>query len=526
MPAAGRPDVVAKRSARLVRHVDDRLRLDVEDVQLPVLVAEGEMLPGRRPLRRVPHRPSAGGEPLRRAGAVLRDEVDLVLARRVRHVRDAAAVRRPARPLVVRRRAARQVARRSVLDRRGEDVAARDEQRPLPLRTQLRVLDQAGGGDPRRTHREAVVRHRDGDRTRRPPVDGVDLQLAVQLVDDPVRAVVARPADVPGVAVGELLRLARAEVVAVEVERSGPVGGEVDGVADPHRVAVGAPVIGDPLHGVRLAVEDVQLLRPASLVPLPGPEVAEQRRVDDAFPVGRQIPGARLRHRQRNRQPAVHRRQEQPAVGQVGAVPERPEEHRPAVRRPVVDLVVVAPPRRERPARRVVGELPRHAAGGGDHVDLLVAVVLPGERDARPVGREPREELQPGMRRQPDRRPAVGRRRPEVAGVAEDHPVAVDVRKAEQFRLRCAGRRRAERQRRHQNGGARRRRECGSSSHLHLHLLRITMRRRERPRAISATSARRRRAPRPARAATSTPPALLRRPNAWSARPGPGSAAG
>ena len=462
--SARRPDVVAKLPARLVRHVDDLLRLELDDVELPLLVAEGQVLAVRRPLRGVAHRPPAGRELLGLAGAVLRDQVDLVLAGRVRDVRDTPAVGRPARPPVVRRRAPRQVAGRTVLDGSREDVAAGHEERPFPLRAQRGALDQVGRRHSRRPHRQAVVRHRDRDRTGRPVVDRVDLQLPVQLVDDPVGAVVAGPADVPRVAVGELRRFSRGEVVAVEVERSVPVRGEVDGVADPHRVAVGAPVGRHPLDHVRLAVEDVELLGPAPLVALPGPEVAEQRRVDHARAVGRQVSRPGLGHREWNREAPVGRRQVQPAVGEIRAVAERPEQHRLPVGRPVVDLVVVAPAGRQRPARWIPGELPRHAAGGGDDVDLLISVVLARERDARAVRREPRKELQPGMRRQPGRETAVGRRQPQVAGIAEDHPVAVDVGKAQQLRLRGRRRRRAHRD--GQGDGPSRRHAGESSEHL------------------------------------------------------------
>ena len=356
--------------------------------------------------------------------------------------------------------------------RGGENVAARHEERPLAPRTQVRALQQVRRRHPRWAHRQAVVRHRDGDGPRRPVVDAVNPQLAVQLVDDTVGAVVARPAHVPRIAVGELRRLARGEVVAVQVQRAVPVRGEVDGVADPHRVAVGAPMRRHPFDHVRLAVEDVELLRPAPLVPLPGPEVAEQRtsrgtpegRVDHARPVRRQIPRAGLRHRQRNRQPPVGRRQEQPAVGKIRAVTERPEQDRLPVGRPVIDLVVVAPARRQRTARRIVRELPGHAAGRRDDVHLLVTVVLPGEGDARPVGGEPRKQLQPGMGGQAGRQPPFRRCQPEVAGVAEHHPTAVDVRETKQLRLR--GRRHRRLRRHNYSDGTSRQHRRDSSKHV------------------------------------------------------------
>ena len=56
--AAGRPDVVAQRAARLVGDLDDLLRLHVDDAEPAVLVAEGQVLAGRRPLGRVAASPA------------------------------------------------------------------------------------------------------------------------------------------------------------------------------------------------------------------------------------------------------------------------------------------------------------------------------------------------------------------------------------------------------------------------------------------------------------------------------------
>jgi len=86
--------------------------------------------------------------------------------------------------------------------------------------------------------------------------------------------------------VGELLDGAGGRVGAVEVEPIVAVGDEVDGVADPHRVALGARAVCDRRHRRRVEIKKIQILRPAALIALPVPEVAEQRRVDDAIAVG------------------------------------------------------------------------------------------------------------------------------------------------------------------------------------------------------------------------------------------------
>ncbi len=89
-----------------------------------------------------------------------------------------------------------------------------------------------------------------------------------------------------------------AAVEGVEVELAVPVGREVDGVADPHRVALGAHVRGDLVALVGREVEGVEVLRPAAFVALPVAEVAEERRIDHLLAVRREVAGAGVGHRQ------------------------------------------------------------------------------------------------------------------------------------------------------------------------------------------------------------------------------------
>ncbi len=412
MPAR-RPGVVLDLAARRVDDLRQRLVGDLHDVDAAVLVAERDPRPVRRPGRRVAERLAALRERLRLAGAVLRDDVELVLARHVGHEGDAPAVRRPPRPLVVRPRRARQVARRPLLDRRGEDVAARREQRPLPFRAQLDVADLRADRDAAGPARQTIVGHRDGDRRRLAALRVEQLQLAVGLVDDAPRlGVLARPAHVPRRGRRDGRRRLLRDVVGVEVEGPVAIGVEVDRAADPHRVAIGARVIGDPRGVVAGQVEDEQVVGLAAAVALLRAEVAEARRVDDPLAVRRVGSGARFRHRQRLGRTARRRDRVEPGDRQRPPVAMRPEQDARAVGRPAVHLVVVAPAGRERPARRVERELARLAARARHDVDLLVAVVLAGEREPLAVRREPGEQLQARMRRQARRGAAAGRRPP------------------------------------------------------------------------------------------------------------------
>ncbi len=189
-------------------------------------------------------------------------------------------------------RAVREVARRPSLDRHRKDVAPRDDQRPLALRTELEVFNQIRGRHPCRPLRHAIVWDPDRQLPRRCLVDREDLEFAVQLIDNLVPPIIARPANVPRPAPRELARGARLDVIAEQVHVAVPIRGKVDVVADPHRVAIRPRVIGDAIHVMGRQVEEVQIVRPSTFVPLLGAKIAEHRRIHDAPAVGREIAGA------------------------------------------------------------------------------------------------------------------------------------------------------------------------------------------------------------------------------------------
>ena len=99
------------------------------------------------------------------------------------------------------------------------------------------------------------------------------------------------------------------------------------------------------------------------------------------------------------RDAAVGRNEEEPVeIGQVADAIRAEEDA--TVGRPAQDHVV----------RRMIGQALRLAAPGRDDEDVVVAVVLAGEGDPLPVGRELRIELVAGMRGQTARRSALRRR--------------------------------------------------------------------------------------------------------------------
>ena len=466
-----RPVVAGAEGTRVVGDLDDlawpagRVVVapvtGVDDAEPSLLVDEGDAVAAGRPQQVVVVASDAAlGELHGFAAAVLVHHPDLGFSAAIGREGDPPSVRRPGGTAVVGARAVGQVAGRSVLDRHAEDVAARGEGGALRLRAERVAGDSVRRRDPAWPAGELVRRHVHGDGARAAGGSVEDLERAGLLVDDPpVRLVGAGPTHVPPVLFGELLDFARGRVVGVEVQRAVTVGREVDRVADPHRVAVGALVVRDLDRLQTLDVEDPEVLRPAAFVPLPVPEVPGHRRVDDALAVRREIAAARLGHRQRPRQAAGDVDQEELRVAQVPAVPQRAEQNRRAVRRPAVDLVVVAPARRQRSGGRVKRQLSRRASGRRHDVDLFVAVVLAGKGDPLAVRRELGEQLQTRVRREAGSRAAGGGCEPDVAGVGERDPVAREIGESQEpGGLAGLGRaRRRDRSEREQNDAASRR---------------------------------------------------------------------
>ena len=144
-------------------------------------------------------------------------------------------------------------------------------------------------------------------------------------------------------------------------------------------------------------------------VALPGAEVLAVRHEGQGLAVGRDLAELAVRHRQLLRQPALGRELVELVEAQAAARHRRGVEDRLAVRVPVQHPV----------GHRVVGEAPRQPAARGHHVDVLVAVVVAGERDQRAVRREARERLLALGRREPLRDATRLRGDPDVARVDE-----------------------------------------------------------------------------------------------------------
>ena len=212
-----------------------------------------------------------------------------------------------------------------------------------------------------------------------------------------------------------------------------------------------------------LRSKNIEIVGLAAAVALLRTEIAEARGVGDLRAVGRKIARARLGHGQDLGRAAGHRDRVESREAERPRIALRPEEDRLSVHSPAVDLVVPSPPRGERASGRIVGELPGDTAGRRHDIDLLVAVVLAGEGDPFAVGREPGEHLDARVGGEPGCRSAGNRSDPDVAGIGEGYFVAVNRRKAKQFRL-CRRRSRSDGRDDDATAGSRRLRvECVSS---------------------------------------------------------------
>ena len=309
----------------------------------------------------VAHRPTALGELHRLSPSRLGHQVDLLFPADVGDVGDPRPVRRPGGPLLVGAGRRRQGAGRPLLHRGREELAARREDQALSGRRDVEVLDVARRGNAGGTAVQAVRRDGDPDGCRRPVTIRVEeVQRPRLLEDDAPGGVAPRPAEVPGFGVGPGPGLAALGVVGIQVVRPRTVRGEEDPGADPHRIPVRPRVVGDPDEVPAGRLEDVQVLGPAPGIALPGAEIPEERRIDQPLSVRRPGAGAGARHREGRRQAPAALDFEEPAFRDPVPVAQRAEQDPPAVGRPVIDDVVVAPAGRHRAGGRIEGELFRH----------------------------------------------------------------------------------------------------------------------------------------------------------------------
>ncbi len=139
----------------------------------------------------------------------------------------------------------------------------RDEERAFAMRAQADLLDLVRHRDVFGACARAVGGHGDRYGAILIRVHVVHVQFAAEFVDDVAVAIAARPAHVEVAVLGELRGLCAADVVLVQIQHVVAIGHEINRVADPHRIAVRARIVGDVAALLRGDVENVCKIFPA-----------------------------------------------------------------------------------------------------------------------------------------------------------------------------------------------------------------------------------------------------------------------
>ena len=217
------------------------------------------------------------------------------------------------------------------------------------------------------------------------------------LKNDGVRSQ-AGPVDVVILEVGELASLLGLQAVTVKVHAvfRTSVGTEINRVAVPHGVSIGAGIIRDALVGVVLEVVDGDVLGHAARVALPGAEVAEDAVIGDLRAIRRKGGEPAFINGQPFRQAALDADAEEPPEPIVVSVAPGKKQDALAVREPGDDHVVrthaLGHARHIRQERQLFG----FAAFRGNNVDVEVAVVLAEKAIHLPSGENFGNNSRPG----------------------------------------------------------------------------------------------------------------------------------
>ena len=395
--------------------------VDIDPAQFHRGVVGQDPLAVGRPLQAVVVRLAVLRELPRLARTVGGSQRQLVAAALVAEVGHPLAVRGPRGPDLVDRGRVRQVAHVALFRGNGEDLAAGGEHRALGVGTEVGAGDPVVGAAVDRAGLVAVVVHRDGHPSRLLRREFEHVQPAAVLVHDGVGAE-ARVLHVVLVVMGHLAEVAGGGVVGPDLQLAGLVAGEVDRVPVPHGEVLGAGPVGHLGRDVLVEVVDPDVLGHAALVALPGARLAGDAVVGQLPAVGRPAREAAGGQRDHRRQAAVDGNRPELLLAHREARPRALEAHRFAVGLPVDHPVVQGMP----------GQPPRLAARGGDHVDVVVAVIVAREGDPLAVGGELGLALVAHEPGETSRLAAAGGDRPQVASLHEDDRVAVDVGIAQQ----------------------------------------------------------------------------------------------
>jgi hypothetical protein len=253
-----------------------------------------------------------------------------------------------------------------------------------------------------------------------------------ELFDDDCVGAGGGSLEIEAVTVQNLRHLLARRVIGKETDGTVAVRKEIDGIADPHGMVIVGVVARNFHHRgiVEIGYPDRSGL--AAVITLPGLLPFGMWNVRQVSSIGRKAGVLRDRERQFGRHAALDGNGIELVLEVHEAVTPRAEQNLLAVGSPARDIFFGG----------MIGESPRHATSGGDHVDISIAIVFAGEGDHRTVRGKVREGLDADSRSEPMRIAAIAADDPEVIGVVEDDSRLAHGGKAQQKRrIRLGGNR-------------------------------------------------------------------------------------
>ena len=344
------------------------------------------------------------------------------------------------------------VVHRAVLGRKGEQVAARDDQHAFAIGREVEGEHLVSDIPVFGTAVHVVVLQVDGHFLTLSGLDGVLVDVTAVLEDDIVLRI-GRELAVVFLEIGDLAGLFGLRVIDEQVHDAVSVGEIVDLIADPHGEDVLGIVVADflELGGAHLVDPDIVGL--AAPVVFPSAELAEHPVHGQLFAVGRIAAETAFGGRNLFGRTAFRVNLAELAAQAAEAPLLAAIDDLLAVGRPAHDDVVGSHALAHEVAAHEgrVRDAPGFTACDGNGVDFGVAVVLAGEGHGLAVGRDAREYFVAHVGGQLLGGAAVDADAIEVAGVAEDDVVASHGREPEQTRLLTVCRECQQRQQRRQH---------------------------------------------------------------------------
>ena len=235
---------------------------------------------------------------------------------------------------------------------------------------------------------------------------------------------------------GQSARLPSFHVHHVEVGLMGLLAfrDEVHLISVPHGEEVLSGIGGQPGGLTRPKIVQPNFIGLAASVALPGAKLTKHSIIGHLPTIRRETAPTAARHRQNFWNATRETGQGQFTLERVPVVPARTIHHRLIVLPSHDDVVGAHPVRDIVPFQgRGIGEPLGFTPLGRHHIDLSIAVILPGESQRFAVGRKAREHFEAfRVGGQSSGHPSQGRDGVQITGIGEHHPISIQRGKPQQ----------------------------------------------------------------------------------------------